>query len=94
MNNKQIILLTPNEFLLLFLQNKKLYLWLEFCLNKIWKKCKEPYLYASLFTTQLWPHQLEVGTDVRYILEFMGHKSSRTTELYTHVSMKSLNNIT
>ncbi|HBI81308.1 MAG TPA: integrase [Bacteroidales bacterium] len=39
-------------------------------------------------------HQLEVGTDVRYILEFMGHKSSRTTELYTHVSMKSLNNIT
>ena len=33
------------------------------------------------------------GTERRYIEEILGHKSSRTTEIYTHVSTKSLQNI-
>lgn len=38
-------------------------------------------------------HLLESGVDIRYIQKLLGHASSKTTEIYTHVSNRALQNI-
>ncbi len=38
-------------------------------------------------------HLLENGTDIRYIQKLLGHKSTKTTEIYTHVTNTALQRI-
>ncbi len=38
-------------------------------------------------------HMLEDGTDARYIQSLLGHESSKTTEIYTHITTKGMKNL-
>jgi integrase/recombinase XerD len=53
------------------------------------KKRITPHMLRHSFATDL----LEHGVDIRYIQTLLGHESTKTAEIYTYVSKKSLANI-
>ena len=57
-----------------------------------WKAGIKRRVYPHMLRHSYATHQLEQGVDMRYIQQWLGHESVKTTQRYTHVSEHNFKN--